>query len=377
MTVREARPTEIRVLHLIGQLGHGGSERQLSLLLETLDREHIRSRLLVFNPSPHGDNRAAIEAAGCEVEMLPPAVRSRAGRLLYLRRLCRTWKPSLLHSWTPHDNVYAGLIGRSHGIPSFGSLRGSLRRADVALGRLERSAALRLPQRIVVNSRFLAAEVEESGVSPERIHVLPNGVRPLHETSEGGRGLSGVPDSARIIGTIGNLRRVKNHELFLRGIAPLVRESHDVWGVIVGQALPTEPGVEDSLRRLCGDLGIETRIVFTGFRDDARQLVQRFAALCLTSHSEGFPNVLLEAMAARVPVVATAVGGVPELVEDGVSGLLVESDDPQGFAAAVRRVLEDSELGAKMVEAAHRRVVRDHDPDRVSRRLAGWYAEAV
>ena len=126
----------------------------------------MESRLLVFNPSPFGDFMSAIEAAGCDVEILPESVRGRLARLRYLVGLCRSWRPDVLHSWTPHDNVYAGVAGRLLRIESLGSVRGSLKREDVSLTAFERAAALRLPRRLLVNSPYLADEVASMGVAP-------------------------------------------------------------------------------------------------------------------------------------------------------------------------------------------------------------------
>lgn len=369
----------MRVLHLVGQLGQGGTERQLSLMLRAMQPARVCSRLLVFNSSPHGDLQSAIADTGCEIEILPESVRGRFERLMYLIRLCRSWRPDVMHSWTPHDNVYAGLVGRLLGIASFGSVRGSLLREDVALSRFQRWASLRLVDRLVVNSRYLADEVAALGVERGRTFVLRNCVEIPDEAGQGStrRELPEIPAAARCIGMVGNLRRVKNHELFLRGVSPILLENDDVWAVIVGQTLPSEPEVESRLTALCESLGIRERVLFAGFRSDARSLLERFEMLCLTSRSEGFPNVVLEAMAARLPVIATSVGGVPELVEDGVTGVLIGADDVVALTTSIRHLLGSPAVAREMALAGRARIEALYQTSEVSDRLVEWYVEAV
>jgi glycosyltransferase involved in cell wall biosynthesis len=132
-----------------------------------------------------------------------------------------------------------------------------------------------------------------------------------------------------------------------------------------------------SLGRLAQSLGISERVVFAGFHEN----VSRFYAIAnqfiLPSHSEGSSNVLLEAMMAGVPIVATRAGGNPEIVIDEQTGLLVPIRDPTALAAAVRRLLTDRNLAVQMTGAASLRAAGEFSVDRYRRRLSGFYAEAL
>lgn len=372
------RDDRIRVAHLINHLGRGGSERQLVLLLRHLDPRRFVHRVVVFNPSPHRVWDAELAALGVEVEGLPADVRGVARRLLHLGRGLRQWRPHVVHSWTVHDNPYAGVLGRLLGVPvRWGSLRGSL--ASPGLERLPslvRFLILRSVDRLLVNSRALAGELTAAGYPPARVDVLPNCVELVASPAADLSSL-GIEADAPVVGSIGNLRRIKNHELFVRAMAEVLPRHPRARAVIVGQPLASEPGYPAEIEAEIARRGLTGRLILTGFRDDVPRVHARLAVLCLTSHSEGMPNAVLEAMAAARPVAAVRVGGVPELVRHGWNGFLAEPDDADGLAAAVDRLLADPALAAEMGVHGRRLAVAEHDCRRAAARLASLYEEAL
>jgi len=187
----------------------------------------------------------------------------------------------------------------------------------------------------------------------------------------------GLSEGERFILNVGNLRPVKNHLLFIEAMGGVARRHPGVRGVIVGQPLATAPDLPDMLHRRVGELGLEGVVVFAGFRPDVPWLLRAAAIVCLTSDREGFPNVIVEAMAAGRPVVSTRVGGVPEVVEDGVTGLLVPPRDQQALVAALDRVLTDAALAERIGTAAREAVGRGYAPDRSARRWAAFYEDAL
>jgi glycosyltransferase involved in cell wall biosynthesis len=138
---------------------------------------------------------------------------------------------------------------------------------------------------------------------------------------------------------------------FLEAAAVLAERFPDVYFVVVGDGA-IKPELEEQARRL----GLGRRIAFTGFRNDVPEWMSEAAVSVLPSLSEGTSNTLLESMAAGIPVVATRVGGNPEVIEDGVSGLLVPPRDSAALAAATARLLEDGDLAARLGDAGMRRV---------------------
>lgn len=162
----------------------------------------------------------------------------------------------------------------------------------------------------------------------------------------------GIPDQAEIVGFLAALDPRKQPDVFLRAAALVAAERPSARFVLVGApygARLSEPSAyELSLRALAGELGIADRTVFTGYREDAYRILQNFSVMVLPSRREALGGALIEAMSAGVPVVAAAVDGIPEVVVDEDSGLLVRGDDPRSYAAAVLRILRDPALAARL-----------------------------
>jgi glycosyltransferase involved in cell wall biosynthesis len=147
--------------------------------------------------------------------------------------------------------------------------------------------------------------------------------------------------------------------------------------VIIGETLDGEETTRAELEREIERLGLAGKVVLAGFRADVRQLLAGMAALCMTSDNEGMPNVVLEAMAAGIPVIATAVGGVPDVVRHGETGFLLPPGDEAGIAAGMIRVLDAPEEAARMAAAAHRLMVEERTCGAVARRLEVGYLEGL
>lgn len=378
MTSGIGRP--LRLLFLTGFLGHGGSERQLYLLLRHLDPTHFERHVVVFNESPNRTYDAPLREAGVRIWPLPPDCKGVRRRSVYLYRRFRALRPDIVHSWTFHDNPYAALIGRLAGVPvRWGSLRNALHAVEAQrLPPLYRWLSLRAPQRLVVNAHALAGQVVAAGVPTGRVTVLPNCL-PLPEPDLPPPDLSawGIDGRHQLIGIIGNLRHQKNHALFVAALARLLPHYPDARGLIIGQPLPRNPGVAADIHAAIAAHNLTDRIHLLGFRDDVPALLQRLDVVALTSHYEGLPNAVLEAQAAGCPVVATRVGGVPELIEDGVTGHIVPPGDPTAFAAALARLLDDPPHARDLAVAARAHVARRHGCATIAAQASRLYMSAV
>lgn len=371
----------VDLVHLINHLGRGGTERQLFLLLTHLDRQRFRSRVVVFNPSANAVWDQALAEAGVQVVPVPPAVRGPARRLAWIATRLRRWKPQVVHSWTVHDNPYAGLGGALARVPvRWGSLRGSLHsEAMEALPAMLRRLCLTSVQRLVVNSRALEPELHAAGVAPAKILHLPNAVQAEVLAAAEPADLSelGIPPEAPLVVSVGNLRRIKNHEAFIDALAVALEGRPEARGAIVGQPLASEPEYRARLEKRLRSRGLEGRLVLTGFRDDIPAILRRAQVLCLTSHSEGLPNTVLEAMAAGTPVAAFRVGGVPELVDDGLHGHLVDPGDSEALGRAVARLLEDPTASRHLGARGRDRARERHGCDACARHLEQLYRSAL
>ncbi len=375
---------KIRIIYLINHLGLGGSERQLYLLLKHLDKGVFEPSVVVFNPSPHLVLNDALEDVGVKVYEMPGKCSSIPSRSLYLYRLFRDISPHIVHSWTLHDNPYAGLVGGLAGVPiRMGSVRDSLvREGFQRLNRLFRSLSINSTKTLVVNAMALWRELHERGLSDQRIAVIHNCVESepmatIAEKGENGLASLGIHEGSRIIGMVGNLRMKKNPLMFVDSLAKILPEFPDVHGIMVGQSIPDESDLSGRIETRISEHGLTGRIFLLGFQGNVPALMYRLSIFCLTSFYEGMPNVILEAMAAARPVVATRVGGVPELVEDGVTGYLIEPGDVDGFASAVRRLLDDPGLAEKMGRAGREKIEREFGCEQAVQRLADLYMNAL
>jgi glycosyltransferase involved in cell wall biosynthesis len=163
----------------------------------------------------------------------------------------------------------------------------------------------------------------------------------------GARARLGLADDEHVVGTVGNFTAKKDQASLLRAVALLTAQERPVRAVLVG----TGP-LEEELRGLASSLGIESRILFAGMREDVFEILCGFDVFALSSRFEGLPIAMLEAMAAHVPPVATRVGGIPEVITDECDGLLVAPEDPASLAAAIGRLLDDDNLREKLGAAA-------------------------
>lgn len=149
----------------------------------------------------------------------------------------------------------------------------------------------------------------------------------------------GIPKGEPVIGTVGRLVPIKGHEYMIRAFALLMNEFDNLWLILVGDGL-----LEDYLKTLCKELEIRERVVFAGWRSNVPDFLSLFDIFVFPSLNEGMGRVLVEAMAVGKPIVASNVGGIPDLVKDGQNGLLVKSRDINGLAHAVKRLLDDRDM---------------------------------
>lgn len=367
-------------VHLVNHLGRGGTERQLYLTLRHLDPSRWQSHVVVFNPSPNLVWDEALAEAGVGLWKMPPEARRIHQRLLHLAKLLRRLRPQVVQSWTVHDNPYAALAGLAARVPvCWGALRGTLH--TPALDGLSwplRRLVLRGPQKLVVNCEALGQELRREGVPGERIAVVPNCVE-VPETLPEPADLTdlGIPAGAPLVGSIGNLRRIKNHEHFVDAMAVVLDRVPAARGIVVGQALASEPEYRQSLEERIRARGLEGKVVLAGFREDVGAVLQRLSVLCLTSHSEGSPNSVLEAMAAGRPVAAVDVGGVGELVRDGVNGALVPPGDAEALGNVLARLLEEPDKAEALGRKGREIALQEHSCRGAAEKLGTLYLRAL
>lgn len=321
----------------------------------------------------------AARAAGLDTEVLAERFRFDTRVVKQLRSVVERRAPDVLQTHMVKSHFLARLSGLGRRIPwvayHHGYTTTDLKmRAYNQLNRWSLPAAARV---VTVCGPF-AEQLARAGVDSGRIRVLHNSVvapaRPSDEDVAALRVRLGVKEDEKVLLAVGRLSREKGHADLVRALARLGEMSLDSAFklVILGEG-PERPVVEEEARRR----GVFERIVFAGHASDVRPFYALADALALPSHSEGSPNVLLEAMAAGVPVAATRVGGVPEIATDEETALLVPARDPESMAAALARLLSDSRHARTLAERAREHVLAHFSPEAYARALVGVYGELL
>ena len=272
---------------------------------------------------------------------------------LRLARLARREQPDVVHAHDPHA-LAAALVG---GAPLVAS-----RRVDFAVqGHVSRWKYERC-QRIIAVSDAVAAVLRRDGVAPGRVRVVHEGVAD-RRPEPGGRAMLealGVPMTAVVVGNVAALTDHKDHQTLLSAAASVAARVPTAHFVIVGDGER-----KAALQAQATALGLHGRLVFAGFREDLDRLIPAFDVFCLSSKMEGLGTSLLDAMCFARPVVATAAGGMPEAVEDGVTGRVVPVQDPPALAAALVSVLLDPSARERLGAAGRRRFEARFSADRM------------
>lgn len=334
-----------RIVYLIGELGKGGAEKQLYLMIKHMDRTLFDPIVIVFNACPDPVYFQKLQALGVTVLEIPRSITGIMKRSIFLYRTFTHLKPDIVHSWSVHDNPYAGWIGLMSGVPiRVGSLRSSLNyKGFKNLSWLAQKLCLFSTQTLVVNARSTETELLSKNYPAYRVFLLQNCIDVMEEESgkESCDPLSVFPEGSRVICSVGNLRRNKNFHIFIDGMSLMISRYPDLFGVIIGQPIPDEVEYYDDLKHQLEVSNLQHRIVLSGFQENISAIISRCFALCLLSGSEGTPNVILEAMSRKRPVIATRVGDIPLFVRHGINGYLVEPGSVVEFSEALDKLLSD------------------------------------
>ena len=336
----------LRLLFVINDLARAGAETQLVALALALDPARYERRIVVLKE--RNDFADVLAAAGIPVVALHRRGWLDVGVVGRLWGEMRRFRPDIVHSFLFLGNLLAASVGRLAGVPRIVvSQRCSYDATLPPLWRYVARLSHRLADCVLVNSQAALAEETNAGFPPSRLVHVPNAARP--EIFPDGHGAAG-PSSGHHVLAVGQLEDIKGHR-FLVEAWPAVRCAHpDACLVLVG-----EGPAHETLAEQARGLGVTDSVVFAGFRSPADSFIATCDMLVQPSLTEGLPNAVLEAMAAGRPVIAARVGGVPELVVDGETGLLVPPGDPPALARAILALMDDPGLRARLGAAGVRR----------------------
>lgn len=336
----------IRILYIIGQLAPDGAELQLVRLLQGLDKAAFRC--YVCSLWPVLDLAPDVERTGAMMVPIFKQWRFDVSVPFRLARFIRKEKIDIVHCFLPTANLWGRLGGVLAGARVIVSERNMEIWKPWYWLWLDRLLA-RYTSMILTNAEVIKRFViNTTKIEPDRTRVIYNSVNPVRFASIDRVALRsgfGLEQKVRIITSIGRLEEQKDFQTLLAAYA-IVRErvaSLPMKILIVGQG-----SLRRDLERLAQTLGIADETIFLGWRKDIETVLAITDIFVLTSIREGLPNVVLEAMAAGKPIVASDVGGIPEVVVNGLTGFLVSPQNVSGFAEAICRLLNDADEAAAM-----------------------------
>jgi sugar transferase (PEP-CTERM/EpsH1 system associated) len=343
------------VVHVVLSLDVGGLER--NVVNQVREGQKLGQTVSVVCLERAGTLAGQVLALGAKVISLEKRAGLRPGIILGMRRALWALRPDVVHTHQLATLLYGGIAARTLGVPvvfhtEHGRERYATRRKTRLLGRL----AGHFADRFYCLTRDMASAVRAAGVAEGRVCLIQNGIdisrftEAVCDRAALRQSLS-IPPDAPVIGTVGRLSEIKRQDVLICAFARARDTFPDAHLVIVGDG----PLLGD-LRSMADGIGIGEAVHFVGYQPHSAPYLRAMDVFTLTSRSEGMPQAVLEACVMGLPVVASRVGGLPEVISDGVTGILFEPDDDQGIANALCDLLGDPRKRRDLGVAAKARV---------------------
>ena len=341
----------LHIVHGVLSLDVGGLERVvLSLVRAGVRRGQKNTVVCIEKPGELADE---VRSAGAEVISLGKPPGRHREFIHRAREVLDRLKPDLVHTHQIGAAWYLGSAAARQSLPVLHTEHGNqFARDSGGVARLKSRLFYWKTSRLIdrfccVSADIAAAVIRWRTIPRAKVEVVPNGIDTGAENGgcdrDAVRNSLGIPLDARVIGTVGRLAEVKRQDRLLRAAASSMLRFPNLWILIVGDG-PERNRLHD----LAMTLGISDRVCLAGYQPEPSRYLRAMDAFALTSQSEGLPISLLEAWAAGLPVVCTSVGGIPDVVAEGVNGLLVPNDDGSDLARALSRILDEPALAVRL-----------------------------
>ncbi len=364
---------EVRIAYVIATLDRAGTETQLVNLATGLRRPPFQARIIALTRG--GDLQSELLSAGIPVEILG---KRRKLDMAVLSRLCghlKRFRPHIVHTWLFTANGYgraAALLAR---VPIIIASERSLDPWKRIFHNLIDDLLGICTAQVVANAEAVKAAVLKRHPSlRDKVRVIYNGIPPLPAVPDRAemRERLGIPADASVLTSVGRLSPEKGLEDLLHAFQMVSARIEGAWLLVVGQ------GEQDRrLRELSQRLGVGGRIKFLGELPSTAEVLAACDLFVLASRYEGLPNSILEALQLELPVVATAVGGIPEVIEDGVTGVLVSPGDHRALADKILWLLDHLTEGRKLARLGKSVVEARFGLERMVREYANVYLELL
>jgi len=377
-----------RLLKFVCDFGSGGTEGQIFNLVSGLDSAHFKLEFAALRKKGPFVEKYAQQ--GIAIHEFPiPSLFSPVAcvQMIKLAKYLRSNRIEIIHAYNFYSVVFAIPAAKLAGVPV---VIASIRDRGVYLTKTQKllqKLVCRMADRILVNADSIRDWLLEQGYQQQKITVIKNGIDlSSYDATKAKRAGSiradwGIKEDAPLVVMLARLNLQKGVVDFIQGAALVKHEHPTARFLIIGQ-----PSF-DSINAVNGDIShyqqwldlraelkLEDCLFFCGYRSDVAQILSHAAVSVLPSHSEGLSNTLLESMAAGVPIVATNVGGTPELIEDGVNGILVPPHSPEQLAEGISRILGSEPLALRLRQLARRRVRENFSLDAMVRKTNEVYA---
>ncbi|AGA29610.1 glycosyltransferase [Singulisphaera acidiphila] len=354
-----------RVLHVVTRLGFGGLEVEILNLVSGLERLGFTQALCCLQDVGELADQlpSTVPVWSCAGGSGPGSVPLRASRII------REWRPDIIHvrnGWAWPDTTAAWLMALRRGRLVF-SFHGWDRVGRLPKRRafLYRQLARLTPALASISAETADRFADEAGIAPGRFAVLDSGIdverfRPAEGRTPGGR---------LVLGCVSRLDPIKAHDVLIDAfVRALDGGARDLELRLLGDG-PTRGDLE----RLVAERGLTDRVRFLGMRRDIAEQLREMDVFVLSSHREGRPISIMEAMASGLPVISTRVGSIPGLIGEGQAGLLVEPGDVEGLARAIMTLADDSEARSRFAVESRRLAVAGLSVDRMAEQYAAFY----
>lgn len=373
----------LRVLHLITTMPVGGAESLILTTIRELDSQAFTSVICcIQDKGPLGEET--------ERQGIPVVALGRMQRKGFDRRVVgdlvsriRRERIDVIHCHLHHAALYGRLAARRARIPSVVTVHNVYAKPKWHRRLLNRWLAKSTARVVAVSAAVGEDVLRYDRIDPERLMVIPNGIDLARAqsalTKEEARQRLGLPPDAQVIGCVGRLEAQKGHRFLLEALAALrtcprglAHPAGNPYPLIVGDG-----GELGALRQSVAELGLDDRVRLLGTRRDIADILRALDLFVLPSLWEGLPLALLEAMAAGVPVIASQVGGVGEVLEGGECGVALPAGDIAALSAAIGDLLSDTERRCALGQRGAERVKQRYSAQAMVARLADIYATSV
>ena len=367
---------KIHVFHLIKGLGRGGAEVMLMESLRVADRRRFEFACGYFLPWKNA-LAADLSTEGTEPRCFGAAnALQMLARTPAVARALRDFGADIVHCHLPLAGVVGRIAGKIAGIPIIYTEHNVMERYHPATRRIN-LLTWKMQKEVVAVSEGVAASVRLHAGDSVPVTVVPNGVsleafRRDPEAGPSVRSRLGIPETAPVVGSVAVFRTQKRLDEWLKAAVLFRERFRNARFLLVGDG-PLRGELEGEAKRL----GIEEAVHFAGLQQDVRPWLSAMDAYMMSSSFEGLPVALLEAMAMEIPAVATAVGGVPEAVTDGVTGYLVEPGHPEELASRLEMLFSDKGLRGLMGSAGRQKVSKGFSVKGMERAIEEIYCRAA